>query len=76
MWQIGKTEEGRDMVLLAVADEATIKQLDKYKGMLGVAHRSAQDHRGAGPAADQDRQADLLDHQRHALDRERRARRC
>ena len=34
MWRIGKTEEGRDMVVLAVADEATIKQLDKYKGML------------------------------------------
>jgi zinc carboxypeptidase len=34
MLTIGKTEEGRDMVLLAVADEATIKQLDKYKGML------------------------------------------
>ena len=34
MWTIGKTEEGRDMVLLAVADEATIKQIDKYKGML------------------------------------------
>src|SRR5688572_1279714 len=34
VWRIGKSEEGRDMVLLAVADEATIKQLDKYKGML------------------------------------------
>jgi hypothetical protein len=34
MWKIGKTEEGRDMVVLAVADEATIKQLEKYKGML------------------------------------------
>ncbi|MCA1561743.1 MAG: hypothetical protein LC804_16265 [Acidobacteria bacterium] len=34
MWRVGKSEEGRDMVLLAVADEATIKQLDKYKGML------------------------------------------
>ena len=34
VWRIGKTEEGRDMVILAVADEATIKQLDKYKGML------------------------------------------
>src|ERR1041385_3937527 len=33
MWKIGQTEEGRDMVLLAVADEATIKQLEKYKGM-------------------------------------------
>ena len=34
MWNIGKTEEGRDMVVLAVADEATIKQIDKYKGMI------------------------------------------
>ena len=34
MWKIGKTEEGRDMVLLVVADEATIKQIDKYKGMI------------------------------------------
>jgi hypothetical protein len=34
MWRIGKSEEGRDMVALAVADEATIKQIEKYKGML------------------------------------------
>jgi hypothetical protein len=34
LWRIGKTEEGRDMVLLAVADETTIKQIDKYKGMI------------------------------------------
>jgi hypothetical protein len=34
MWRIGKSEEGRDMVLLAVADEATIKQLEKYKAMV------------------------------------------
>jgi Zinc carboxypeptidase len=34
MWKIGKSEEGRDMVLLAVADEVTIRQLDKYKAML------------------------------------------
>jgi hypothetical protein len=33
-WTIGKTEEGRDMVLLAIADEATIRDLDRYKGML------------------------------------------
>ena len=33
-WTIGKTEEGRDMVMLAVGDAATISQLDKYKGML------------------------------------------
>jgi len=33
-WKIGTTEEGRDIVLLAVADEATIRNLEKYKGML------------------------------------------
>jgi len=31
MWEIGKTEENRSMVALAIADEATIKSLDKYK---------------------------------------------
>ena len=34
LWRIGRTEEGRDMVLLAVADEATLRQLDKYKAMI------------------------------------------
>ena len=33
-WKIGTTEEGRDIVILAIADEATIKQLDTYKDML------------------------------------------
>ena len=36
MWKIGQTEEGRDMVLLAVADEATIRQLDTYKERLAA----------------------------------------
>src|SRR4051794_21514795 len=33
-WKIGKSEEGRDIVLLAIADEATLANLDKYKGYL------------------------------------------
>jgi len=33
LFKIGKSEEGRDMVALAIADEATIKQLDKYQGI-------------------------------------------
>ena len=33
-WKIGTTEEGRDQVILAIADEATIKNLDKYKDIL------------------------------------------
>jgi len=35
-WVVGKSEEGRDQVVLAIADEATIKSLDKYKGMLAA----------------------------------------
>jgi hypothetical protein len=34
-WTIGRSEEGRDLVALAIADEATIKSLDTYKAMLG-----------------------------------------
>jgi zinc carboxypeptidase len=34
MWTIGKSEEGRDIILVAIADEATIKSLDKYKAQL------------------------------------------
>ncbi len=33
-WVIGQSEEGRDEVLLAIADEATIRDLDRYKNML------------------------------------------
>ncbi len=30
-WKIGKTEEGRDMVVLVVANEETIRNLDSYR---------------------------------------------
>ncbi|MEO5509119.1 MAG: M14 family zinc carboxypeptidase [Longimicrobiales bacterium] len=33
-WSIGKTEEGRDMIVLAISDEETMRQLDTYKGYL------------------------------------------
>src|ERR1700689_845818 len=33
-WKIGKSEEGRDQVLFSIADEDTIKDLDRYKGIL------------------------------------------
>ncbi len=36
VWRIGKTEEGRDMIIAAVADEATIADLDKYRDMLAA----------------------------------------
>src|SRR5215472_1234255 len=34
-WKIGTTEEGRYIVCLAIADEATIKSLDQYRDKLG-----------------------------------------
>src|SRR5580658_10560345 len=33
-WKMGTSEEGRDIVTLAIANEETIKDLDKYKEML------------------------------------------
>ena len=33
VFRIGKTEEGREMITVVVADEATIKTLDKWKGL-------------------------------------------
>jgi hypothetical protein len=33
-WVIGQTEEGRDQIVLAIANEETIKNLEKYKGYL------------------------------------------
>src|SRR6478609_1491855 len=35
-WKVGTTEEGRDIVLLAVGSEESIKNLDKYRDMLGA----------------------------------------
>jgi hypothetical protein len=34
VWSIGKSEEGRDMVVLAVADAAVIRDLERHRGML------------------------------------------
>ncbi|HXF23645.1 MAG TPA: M14 family zinc carboxypeptidase [Gemmatimonadaceae bacterium] len=34
VWRIGKTEEGREMILAAIGDEETIKNIDNYRGML------------------------------------------
>src|SRR5678815_3468462 len=33
-WKIGTSEEGRDIVALAIANEATIASLDRYRDML------------------------------------------
>ncbi|MEO8682405.1 MAG: M14 family zinc carboxypeptidase, partial [Vicinamibacterales bacterium] len=35
-WKIGTSEEGRDIVALAIADEATIKSLEKYRDQLAA----------------------------------------
>ena len=73
-WTIGKSEEGRDMVLLAVGRRGDHQVARQVQGRPQRADRPAQDHRGAGAADHQDVEADLLDHRRHALGRDRRAR--
>ena len=35
VWSLGQTEEGREMVVMAIADEATITNIEAYKGYLG-----------------------------------------
>jgi hypothetical protein len=35
-WSIGKSEEGRDMVALIIADEATIRDIDRHKAALAA----------------------------------------
>ena len=73
-WKIGQTEEGRDQVILAIADEATIKDLDKYKDILAKLGDPRKTHRRAGARTDQNRQAALLGQQRHPLAGDRRPR--
>ncbi|MEN6561484.1 MAG: M14 family zinc carboxypeptidase [Acidobacteriota bacterium] len=34
VFDVGKTEEGRDWIVVAVADEGTIRDLDRYKGIM------------------------------------------
>src|SRR5690606_27074891 len=34
VWSIGETEEGREMILMAIADEQTIAELETYRGYL------------------------------------------
>ena len=36
MWTIGKSEEGRDMVVLVIADEGTIRDLDTHKANIAA----------------------------------------
>ena len=35
-WTIGKSEEGRDMIVLAIADSATLANLDRYRDQLNA----------------------------------------
>ncbi|MCK7577366.1 MAG: hypothetical protein MZV65_17090 [Chromatiales bacterium] len=34
MWSLGTSEEGREMIVMAIADEATIMNIDAYKSYL------------------------------------------
>ena len=45
---IGKSNEGRDLVVVFVGSDESIKNLEQYRGYLGAARRPAHDHDGAG----------------------------
>ena len=45
---IGKTDEGRECVVVAVASEETIKNLEQYRTYLGQLADPRDAHRGAG----------------------------
>jgi len=46
LFSLGMSDEGREMILLAIADEATMGRLDEYRAMLA----KLADPRGLGPA--------------------------
>jgi len=54
-WKIGQTEEGRDQVVLAIADEASIQQLDKYRRRSPHSAIRGKNVGPAGARADQKR---------------------
>ena len=76
VFTIGRSEEGREMVVVAIADEATIAALDRYREI--TARLSDPRRVGEAEARSPDRrgQADLLGHRRHALARKPAAPRC
>ena len=67
-----KTEEGRDMVVLAIANEDDDQEPRQVQGRSGGADRPAQDDGGRSAEDHPYREADLLDYQRHPLARDRR----
>jgi hypothetical protein len=66
---------GRDIIVAAIGDEATIRDLDKYKGYLNALTDPRKTPRSRR-ARSSDREADLLVHQRHALAGEPAGPRC
>jgi len=50
VWKLGTSEEGRDMYVLAVADAAVIRDLDRYRGYL----KELTDSRRTNPARAQE----------------------
>ena len=61
------SEEGREIVMLAIADEATLKSLDKYRDHARGADRSQEGRPKRRRSGCQDRETDLLRDQRDAL---------
>ena len=72
----GTTDEGRECLVVAIADEETIRNLDTYKGYLAQAGRSARPLRRPGETDHRPGEADLHVHRRTALVAKPDRRRC
>ena len=75
VFSIGKTEEGREMIAVAVASEKLIAQLDQNRARLAqlADPRTINFDDAEGREADRGFHADLLHHRHHPFHRNRRA---
>ena len=75
VFTIGHTEEGREMIAVAIADAELLKNAEENKQRLAQLARSAhhQLRRRKGPRADRPVLPGLLHHRHHTLSRNRRA---
>ena len=71
VFSMGHSEEGREMILVAIADEATIRNLDHYRNITAklADPRGLSDAEAAGVGSR--READLLGVRKHPLARNR-----
>ena len=71
VFSIGKSEEGREMILVAISSEKTIANLNHYRDITKRLSDPRTLPRGRRPEAARRGQADVLPHRHHPLARDR-----